>query len=893
MAKLKSYFHKIVTTLLLLAVLLPAQFMVQYLVNPESVTVHAYIGLVGPTATCDYYAATNGTSGGTGASGSPWDLGTALNKTAEIGPGETLCLKGGTYTGRFTSNLVGTVNNPVTIRSAPGEWAKVDGNFSTTLTADFSSTDTTLTVSDVSSLPLASDLFGAIIDNEIFRIYGRTGNVLNVYDRRPSNDPNGAANHSTGAQLLVSKSIFEVNGAYTTVRDFEITNSSTQRITLDSERGAGVNTVVAGTDVINMVIHDVGHPGIGFWQQVGDGRKIYGSLIWGNGEYDNGGSWTRGSGVYTQNQDGTRYLTDNIWFRNFTGGISVFTTNGYANGYDIEGNISFDHQSSQNFWAGSQNINPIERLKIISNYGYHRGPYSADPQTDFGIGYTTYNIDAEVRDNYMVSNNVTFAPKNFEDLLITGNSIYLRPGTAQALVSLEQNNKVSYTIDNNNYYGDERFTVDPGGTGGIMSYAEWQSRGYDANGTFSASAPPDSYAVRPNAYQAGRANIAVYNWSGQSNVSVDVSNVMASGDTYEVFDAQNIFGSPIATGTYNGTSISIPMTSTTIAPVVGTISHVDYSTHTPSEFGAFVLLSNATAQTVSTPTISPSGGTFSTTQEVTLATNTSGATIRYTTDGSTPTSSSGTVYSAPFTISSTTTVKAIAYKSGEIDSAVVSQVFTKTVSSGDGGGGGGGGGGGSSGGGGGGGSPTTPSTSGTRLINSAGTYYLIQSGQRKGVTSPGILFSCGFEFKDATTATATDNALPDGGLLLPCSGALVKSTVDQTVYLISNGQRYAFTSAAVFLSLGHKWTSVLLVTNPELQALTKASDISNGSQAHLPGTDINVNGTVYWISSSNTKHPYPSLAVWNSWHKDGDFSAVVTANQADLSLTTGSFVVTR
>jgi hypothetical protein len=189
--------------------------------------------------------------------------------------------------------------------------------------------------------------------------------------------------------------------------------------------------------------------------------------------------------------------------------------------------------------------------------------------------------------------------------------------------------------------------------------------------------------------------------------------------------------------------------------------------------------------------------------------------------------------------------------------------------------------------------PITPPGTTTYLINSTGTYYLIQSGQRQGVTSPGILYSCGFEFKDATTATPADNSLPQGSLLLPCGGALVKSTQDPTVYLISQGHRYAFTSASVFLGLGFKFSSVLLVTDPELQALPKNTNLSDPASAHLPETDINYNGTVYWIDSNHQRLPYPSLEVYNSWHKDNDFTTVVPANQADLSLTTGSIVPAR
>ena len=53
-----------------------------------------------------------------------------------------------------------------------------------------------------------------------------------------------------------------------------------------------------------------------------------------------------------------------------------------------------------------------------------------------------------------------------------------------------------------------------------------------------------------------------------------------------------------------------------------------------------------------------------------------GATIHYTLDGSTPTASTGTVYSGPVTLTETTTVKAIAVKDG-VSSSVTSRVYTK------------------------------------------------------------------------------------------------------------------------------------------------------------------------------------------------------------------------
>lgn len=79
---------------------------------------------------------------------------------------------------------------------------------------------------------------------------------------------------------------------------------------------------------------------------------------------------------------------------------------------------------------------------------------------------------------------------------------------------------------------------------------------------------------------------------------------------------------------------------------------------------------------VEKPTISPEAtGTFFDAQNVTISTGTDGATIYYTTDGTTPTTSSS-VYSAAIPVSSTTTIKAFAVKNGMTDSDVATATYT-------------------------------------------------------------------------------------------------------------------------------------------------------------------------------------------------------------------------
>src|SRR6266581_3585263 len=93
-------------------------------------------------------------------------------------------------------------------------------------------------------------------------------------------------------------------------------------------------------------------------------------------------------------------------------------------------------------------------------------------------------------------------------------------------------------------------------------------------------------------------------------------------------------------------------------------------------FNISVLINNSGGSpVVATPTFSPGGGTYTGSVTVSISDATSGATIYYTTDGSTPTTSSA-VYSGALTFTQTTTLKAIAAASGMTNSGVASATYT-------------------------------------------------------------------------------------------------------------------------------------------------------------------------------------------------------------------------
>jgi len=90
--------------------------------------------------------------------------------------------------------------------------------------------------------------------------------------------------------------------------------------------------------------------------------------------------------------------------------------------------------------------------------------------------------------------------------------------------------------------------------------------------------------------------------------------------------------------------------------------------------GTYTIL--LTPEQVATPIFTPPEGTFSSAQSVSISCTTSGATIRYTTNGVDPASSS-TVYSGPISVSTgLVTIKARAFMSGWTDSDVASATYT-------------------------------------------------------------------------------------------------------------------------------------------------------------------------------------------------------------------------
>ncbi len=402
----------------------------------------------------DFYVAPNGSPSGNGSINSPWDLKTALNQPAAVHAGDTIWLRGGTYTTAVHQPSEGH-------RGQPHHRAAVHRASARGSTATTTATQTTL-----------------IILGPVHLVLGFRGLQL-----RPTR--------------------------YTSDGD------------CPPRRGPGTQNSGNGTRMINMIVHDTSQ-GVLTGEDATDSR-IYGTLFYYNG-YDSPDRG-HGHGIYAQNVGSTpKHIYDNIIFRQYGWGIHAYGEGGHLDNIDFQGNVSFNNGELSgsfhtNILYGGMNL--AHNPKLISNF-----TYNSDDQNNNDLGYSAGCTSPTIQNNYFV-NDTALGIINCSGMTITGNTFV-------------------------------------GKTSGFSQ------SGFPSNTYYPSTLPTGvKVFVRPNAYEAKRANIVVYNWDMQNTVNVDVSGILSNGDGYEVRNAADFFGAPVLQGTYSAGTLALPMTGLSVAAPVG------------------------------------------------------------------------------------------------------------------------------------------------------------------------------------------------------------------------------------------------------------------------------------------------------------------------------------
>ncbi len=201
------------------------------------------------------------------------------------------------------------------------------------------------------------------------------------------------------------------------------------------------------------------------------------------------------------------------------------------------------------------------------------------------------------------------------------------------------------------------------GPGGIQSIALLGSTGTPAVAISAASLNLGSSVIgKPSAART----VTV---SNTGPALLQVSGITVTGTDAQDFSHSSTCGAPVYPGASCG--ISVVFTPRTGGSRTATLTLTDNAAASPQKID---LLGTGLLPPCAAPVFSPIAGNYSTARSVTLTDATAGAAMYYTTDGTTPTTSSQK-YVEPVSVMTSETIKAIGAASGYADSATATAAF--------------------------------------------------------------------------------------------------------------------------------------------------------------------------------------------------------------------------
>lgn len=217
-------------------------------------------------------------------------------------------------------------------------------------------------------------------------------------------------------------------------------------------------------------------------------------------------------------------------------------------------------------------------------------------------------------------------------------------------------------------------------TDGSSTYSNWSGKTDKSNAVYAGNSAGGNNSVQLRSKNSNSGVVSTTSGGKVKKIIVTWNSNTSSGRTLDVYGKNTAYSA--ASDLYNndskGTKLgSIVYGTSTELEITGDYSYVGLRSASDAMFLtriAIVWEPVSSGEAVATPTFSIPEGTYASTQNVEISCTTRGATIYYTTDGSDPTDAS-TQYSTPISVSTTTTIKAIA-KKDNVFSQIATAIYT-------------------------------------------------------------------------------------------------------------------------------------------------------------------------------------------------------------------------
>ncbi len=377
-----------------------------------------------------------------------------------------------------------------------------------------------------------------------------------------------------------------IKGRHNWVWGLEMTDP--QGLTLDLETGSTIFINAEGTVLINNVLHPEGYTmGIAAWDY--PDHLIYGNIIY-RGHHN----------IYTQNDDnrGLKWFVNNMSIdasRNAENNNGPYEFHAYAeggqlSGFRLKGNVFANSTISGRtvegtMLMGGKNNTPNKNIVLEDNWFYN---------CDMMVGYRR-PVQSIVKGNYVVDAQFIYEKiwgdgeerfPNIPPIIVQDNSfIWHRMEDPHVRLHTSAYKKDPLTGEFERIDGElplrpidmwDRNTYSPSFIGelraggvdlghNITSLEQWRhytalaGNLFDKNSKEMPLPTAPKVVVQPNHYEEGRAHVIVYNFTRDGFVQVDLSGAVKNGTRIEIHRYDDMYGTPVYSGTYSGGSVTLPV----------------------------------------------------------------------------------------------------------------------------------------------------------------------------------------------------------------------------------------------------------------------------------------------------------------------------------------------